>query len=263
VCWATAWINGGVRDWAGGDAFGARRFCLIVPLLAVGLGQVVSAMAALSRRSPLLFPGVLLVGAMLWNAGFVAAFREARFFDAAPLERVAAAQGRTLRYVAQDLLGAFAGPSGRALAYYLFSGEYLFTRFNLNGTLALADLPDEELQGRWSPRRRPPAGLAFRWALGPRSCVRVPLEEPFDLRALVTVRAPRDWQPQAMELSLNGQALTTLRVGTEWETAEALLPARFQVSGENWLCLRFANAGREEDGPRAAVARIQLLAAGP
>lgn len=261
VCVATAWVNGGVRDWAGSDAFGARRFCLIVPLLAVGLAHFVRALAGLARRVPLAVPAALLLAAALWNAGFVASFLETRIPEAAPLERVAASQARTLRRSVQELLGAFAGPAGRAFAYHVLSGEYLFTHYNPNGTLNLADLPEQDLGGRWSARRRPPDEPAFRWALGPRSCVRLPLEAPFALRAVVTARAPRDWQPQTLQPWMNGQPLEPLPVATEWRDLELAVPIHAQVPGENWLCLAFSNAGREPDGPRAAVARVQLLAA--
>jgi hypothetical protein len=261
VCLATAWVNGGVRDWAASDAFGARRFCLIVPLLAVGLAHAVVALAALARRAPLALPAALLLGAVLWNAGFVASFLETRIPDAAPLERVAASQARVLRKGAQDLFGAFAGPAGRAFAYHVLSGEYLFTAYNPNGTLSLGDLPEQDLGGRWSARRRPPDEPAYRWALGPRSCVRMPLEQPFDMTVLVSARAPRDWQPQTLRPSINGRELEPSPVGVEWQDIQVSVPAAAQVPGENWLCLVFSNEGREPDGPRAAVAKLQVLAA--
>jgi hypothetical protein len=261
VCAATAWVNGGVRDWAAGDAFGARRFCLIVPLLALGLAHAVRALAGLARRVPLALPAAVLVSAALWNAGFVASFLETRIPDAAPLERVAASQARTLRRGLEQLLGAFAGPAGRAFAYHVLSGEYLFTHYNPNGTLNVADLPEQDLFGRWSARRRPPGEPAFRWALGPRSCVRIPLEAPFALRAVVTARAPRDWQPQTLQPSMNGRPLEPLPVATEWRDLDVAVPVAAQLPGENWLCLVFSNAGREPDGPRAAVAKVQVLAA--
>jgi len=40
---ATAWVNGGVRDWEASDAFAARRFDVAIPLVAWGL-------AALARQ---------------------------------------------------------------------------------------------------------------------------------------------------------------------------------------------------------------------
>src|SRR6185369_15049744 len=60
----TAWINGGVQDWAGADAFGGRRFDLVVPLLAVGVAAAAKAIAGAVARRPWLAPaaaGVLLV----------------------------------------------------------------------------------------------------------------------------------------------------------------------------------------------------------
>src|SRR4029450_6194515 len=52
---ATAWVNGSVTDWdwAAGDAFGARRFDLVVPLLAWGLAALLRALRPALARAPL------------------------------------------------------------------------------------------------------------------------------------------------------------------------------------------------------------------
>ena len=41
---ATAWVNGSVpqHDWAAGDAFGARRYSLVVPLMALGVARMLT-----------------------------------------------------------------------------------------------------------------------------------------------------------------------------------------------------------------------------
>ena len=60
---ATTWVNGSVPeyDWAAGDAFGARRFSLVVPLMALGLGAFLEAAARVLVRRPLLVPTAVLL----------------------------------------------------------------------------------------------------------------------------------------------------------------------------------------------------------
>ena len=71
VFFATAWVNGSVpgHDWQGGDAFGARRFTLVVPLLSLGLAALVQSLSDILRRAPLLAVGAGLAIASLWKPG--------------------------------------------------------------------------------------------------------------------------------------------------------------------------------------------------
>jgi len=262
---ATAWVNGSVPDYdlAAGDAFGARRFSLVVPLMAVGLGAFLDAASSALQRSPLLAPTALLLVLFLWNLGLITHFRDRKYREMAPLEELAADQARSLRQVSQELLGWAFGERGRAVAYEVFSAEYFYTRFNRSGTIDLRNAGPDYLLHGWSsgsPRRAP---RPFRRALYPEACVRIPLREPFDLRTVVTARAPEGLDSQTVTVTLNGEDLTSANLTYAWKDIPFTMPERYLIPGENTLCFRFREALPAQDpaaGPRVAahVARVQL-----
>jgi len=261
VCAATAWVNGAVTDWdwEGGDAFGARRFDLVVPLFAVGLAQLLTDAAALVRRKPLLAPAALLVLLAARNLGLIRLFRAGHYAEMAPLEDVARRQARGLAQTAEEVAGRLAGARGRALAYALFSSEYMFSSANPTGIVELAEAGERELDGGWAAtvvRRR---DVPFRWAHFPEACVRWPLAAPLDLPLEVWARAPRRARPQTMTLVVNGRELGHAEVGAEWAGHRFDVRAQAFQPGPNRLCLRFSNAApgeRDDVRVAAAVARI-------
>ena len=257
---ATAWVNGAVRDWAGSDAFGARRYDVVVPLLAVGIAALVARGAPLLARHPLWAPGALLAAAAFWNLGFIAVFRSGAYPGAAPLERVARDQARVLKAAAQALLGEVAGPKGRALAYKTLQAEYFYTAFNRGGTIVPADAQAQErfLLNGWSTRGRLPGRPDFRWALYPEACVRIPLEDPFDLRVDIEAFAPASAQPQTMTVLVNDAAVGAGALAPEGGRVQVFVPEGRLVPGENRLCLRFSAAAPAEGG-RPAAAGVWLI----
>jgi hypothetical protein len=256
---AIAWVNGGVSDWAGADAFGARRYDVVVPFLALGLAHAITWTADAVRRRPLLVPALVLAFLSLWNVGFISLFRAGGYPEAAPVERLAKDQALVLRRVVQDTLGRLFGPRGSALAYSFFSGEYFYVgHFNPSGTIDLAQTSESELSGGWSAPRRPREGPSFRWAVFPEACARIPLLQPFDFEAIVTIRAPRRVQPQHMTVLMNGHELAEVVVGPEWAEIPFAVAAEHQQPGENYLCLRFSRKAVGGRGVSAAVSRIQL-----
>jgi hypothetical protein len=60
-------LNAGVADWAGGAAFGARRFDAALPFFGLGLAVAARALATLARRRPLLVPACACAAAIAWN----------------------------------------------------------------------------------------------------------------------------------------------------------------------------------------------------
>ena len=256
VLLATAWINGSLADWAGSDAFGGRRFDVVVPFLAVGY----AALLEVCRRRPLLAPAVMLVTLGLWNVGVVNLFRNRGITEAAALEQVAGRQARQLRRLAEEALGRVAGPRGRALAYKFFAGEFFYWNLNLAGTIDLGTGDARYLAGAWSGPENREGPPNFRWAPQRGACVRFPLDRPEqDLRTVITARAPGRLESQTMSVDLNGAVLKQAPLGREWAEVPVVLPVHLLAPGENLLCLRFSAALPEQEGGRAAaVSRIQL-----
>lgn len=259
---ATVWINGSVPgyDWAAGDAFGARRYSLVVPLMALGLGVAIEAACRLLRRVPLVAPAVVVVLAVLWNLGFVSHFRARQFQEMAPIEHLAREQARSLRWAAQDVLGFVAGQRGRAFAYEALSAEYFYTSFNRNGRIYLRSADDRYLLHGWHTPSRRIARRTFRRALYPEACVRIPLRTPFPLRIAVTARAPEGALPQVMSVAMNGRVLSSASLTTRFNEVRFLAPKDTLVPGVNVLCLQFSNGlpGKDDRRVAAHVERIQL-----
>ena len=257
VLLATAWVTGAMADWWGSDAFGARRFDLVVPFMAVGLAALLDA----CRSRPLLAPALVLAGLALWNVGLIRLFRNRVVVEAPALEELAGRQARQLRRLAEDALERVAGRRGRALAYKFLVGRYFYWNTNLDGTIDLSRGDPRYLSGGWSEAQNREGPPTFRWALFPQACVRFPLDRPvIPLRTVVTARAPNRLDGQTMTISLNGTVLRQAALGPEWAEVPVTLPLERLAPGENLLCLGFSDALPEQDGVRraAAVSRIQL-----
>jgi hypothetical protein len=258
----TAWVNGSVPsfDWAAGDAFGARRYSEVVPLMAVGLAFFLEHSSRALRRWPLLAPAAAVGILALWNLGFVSHFRSRKYPDAAPLERLAKDQALRLRESSQNALGALAGAEGRALAYKIFSAEYFYAGLNPSGTIDVRWGDARYLLRGWHTGSRRTARRSYRRALYPEACVRVPLDELFPLRVAVTARAPDGIVDQTLALTVNDQFLGSSPLGIDWQDVRFLVPRESLVPGENAFCLRFTRALSEDGEPPVAalVERIQL-----
>lgn len=254
---STAWLNGSLSDWSGSDAFGARRFDLVIPFLALGLATVLSGL--LKRPWTVIAAGIGM--ATLWNVGLIRMHESGAVTEAAPLERIAALEARLLRGSAERGLERLFGDRGRALAYEYFVGEYFYWNLNLSGTLDLGTGSDRYLSGGWSPPQNRNGPAEFRFAHYPKACVRFPLERPTqDLRVLITARAPARLSSQVMTTVLNGKPIGSAPLTSEWSDVSGVLAQRALVAGENLLCLEFAEGlpGEGEERVAAAVRRIQL-----
>jgi hypothetical protein len=255
----TAWVNGGVRDWTGNDAFGARRFDLALPLLAMGIAVVAERTGRAVARHPLLAPAAVAAVLAAWNLGLMRLHARGAFGEAAPLERVAGAQAGLVRHGVSRVLGALFGAPGRNLAYRALVGEYFYENANPGGTIAVGGDDARYLGEGWSPPRWHEGGPRFRWALYPRACVVVPLARPFTLPAVLTARVPRRLATQQLTVVANGTTVGAGRLGPEWSDVPFTLPAAALVAGENEVCFEFQRAwGEEGQQVGAQVSRVQL-----
>jgi hypothetical protein len=248
----TAWVNGGVRDFSGGDAFGARRFDLVVPFAAFGLAELlVSARAFVSRR-PLAAPALVLVFACFWNLGLMRLFRQRIVTRAAPLEATTAAQAAQVREGAESLAARW-GRRARHVVYGALVGEYIYETVP-GGDLAL-DTERPRFLGRgFSPVRVREGDPPFRWAAYPEACWVLPVGTPLELRLQVTARTPRRLSDQTVTLVVNGTPLGTQALGSSWTVLAVPVPAQALHAGPNDVCLRFSRAMAGEEGAEVAAA---------
>lgn len=260
VAFLTAWVNASAGDWSGADAFGARRFDLAFPLLAFGLAELIRLASAAVVRSQWLPAAAGLAVLVAWNAGLMRLYRLRVFKEAAPIERVAAAQAHQVRNAGEAIAERLGGWTGRDLAYRLFVGEYFYWNLNPGAGIDLGDPDTRYLADGWSGPRSDPEGRAFRVAYHPRACVRIPLRDPSDLRIVATAKAPAALPDQTIGLAVNGVTAESKPLPAEWTDVAFVAPAGLFHPGENVLCLEFATHARGSQGvrPAASVSRIQL-----
>ena len=257
VWFANAWLNGGVQDWAASDAFAARRFDFVMPLLAVGVAEIALRLSRAVRARPMLAPltiGLLLIG---WNLGFIRGFEEHRFPTTAPLAKVAVLQARNVQDALDAGLGALAGTAGRALAYNIGVGEYFYTNVNPSGSIEVGAVESPYLAEGWSRARLREGWPQFRWAHSPRACVRVPLRQPFDMRGIIAARAAPGEGTVRVSVSVNGVEAALGALGEGWANLPFVASRQALVEGDNRICLVFADA--QGDGPPRALAAVSVI----
>jgi hypothetical protein len=256
---ATAWVNGGVRDWEGNDSFAARRFDLAVPFVAWGLAALGRAATGALRRRPWTAVAAVLGAFAIWNAGFIRIYRAREITEAAPFERLAAAQARQL-YRVLDAGAARLGPRARAFVYGFMVGEYFHYNVNPFGIIDVGAPESPWLAGGWSAPEVREGWPAFRWVLYPRACVLVPLLAPRALPSFIRVRAPARIPDQSMRILANGVVVTAVPVATEWADIAFTVPGERLAPGENQVCFEFGRSlpGEGKGSHAAAIALVRL-----
>lgn len=257
VVLVNAWVCGGVRDWAASDAFGARRFDFVVPILALGLAAGAKALVSLVRAKPALIPVLLGLAFVGWNFAFLRGFQQGALQPTASLERTALTQVSMARGALDTILGWIGGEPGHALAYKATVGEYFYGNVNPSGSIEVGAVNSPYLLDGWSRVRIRNGGPQFRWALTPRACVRIPLDRPFALRGFVTARSVSASASSSMDISVNGQPVSSSVLGAEWSDHPFFVPLSILHSGQNKLCL--TAPGRSENGEPEAMAAVALI----
>lgn len=256
----TAFLNGSVRDWNASAAFGARRFDLVLPLLALGLAALLSRLRPMLASRPFLLPALALALAAAWNLSLIDLGR-GRPASALPLDDLARLQAGQARRLADASFGRL-GPRARDLVYRAFVGLFVYENYRPGGEFDLATLEPRFLKGGWSEARQWDDGAAFRYLLFPEGCIVIPLNEPFDLRGFVRARSPARIENQRVTLILNGRPLSEADLPARWTDLPFEAPERFWRSGENEFCVRAAKRRPGDEGDdlayAAAVVGIQL-----
>lgn len=256
----TAFVNGTVRDWNGSDAFGARRFDLVMPLFAFGMAGLFDRLRPHLARRPLLMPAALIAAATIWNASLID-LRKGRTVSAFPLDELASLQTQQVRRAADATVGRL-GPSARAAIYRIFVGLFAYDNHWPGGDFDLATLEPRFLGKGWSEVEMWEDGAKFRYLLYPEACLVIPLNEPFDLRGHLLARSPARIPDQRLTLILNDRVLTVAEVGAAWTEIPFEAPRRWWNAGENRFCVRAAKKRPGDEGDdlsfAAAVVRVQL-----
>lgn len=257
---ATAFVNGAVRDWNGSDAFGARRFDLVIPLLAFGMAGLFARVRPFLSRRPLLIPAVVIVAATLWNASLID-LRQGRTLTAFPLDELAALQTEQARRLADATIGRL-GVGPRALIYKVFVGLFAYDNSWPGGDFDLATLEPRFLRKGWSGVEMWDDGAKFRYLLYPEACLVIPLNEPFDLRGHLLARAPARIDGQRLTLLLNDRILAVADLPPGWTEIPFTAPRHLWNPGENRFCVKAAKKRPGDLGDdlsyAAAVVRVQL-----
>lgn len=260
-------INSNVGIWWAGWSFGGRRFDSCVLFFVVGMAVFLQ----LLRRRPLL-PVVGLCGALcLWSVGVMVQSHRGEI----PPDRLVSFRSVSVSNVREyyDRFGfPFASPINWIFARrYDVSPEKFDRLFGHEGygnfRISFAEESEPFVGRGWGPPERDPAGEWFRWSIGDRSSVLVPLRQSRDYQLTVLVRPYEAALPNRVGLRVNGEAqLPRPVVGKEelrWTLGSALWRR-----GINELQLEFARTARpsqatvSSDSRELAVAvyRLELIA---
>lgn len=256
----TTFLNGSVRDWNASAAFGARRFDVVVPLLAFGLAHLLARLRPLLSARPFLLPSIALGTAVLWNLSLIDVRRGSQG-TALPLDELAGLQVSQARRAVDATLGRL-GPGFRRGIYNAFVGFNTYENYRPGGDFDLATLEPRFLRKGWSEVQGWDDGALFRYLLYPEGCLIIPLGEPMDLRGFVLARSPARIREQTLTVILNGRKIAEAALPAAWTEVRFEAPRTFWRGGENEFCLRALRKRPGDEGDdlsyAAAVIRVQL-----
>lgn len=233
--------NARVPDWWGGSSFGNRRFCTILPAMAVGLAIFADKAAALFRRRPLIavaFPIALL---SIWNVLIASGHREHAWEWNEPVSFPQMAHV-AIDQVERTMGSPFALPgaiieslrSGSSIADY---DAAIFRRPYSTLVLRLGDGDIPFLRDGWSLPKGTGDGQYRSTHDG---SLRIPLQRAVDY--VVGVNA-RNIQNQSLHIEVNGVLVTECTLTSAMSTCEAEVSASRLKAGINDVRLRVVSAG--------------------
>jgi hypothetical protein len=259
------YINSAVADWWAGGSFGARRFDSVLPILALGLATAVAWLSKFVRRRPEAVVAGLLILFISANGLFMEQYRKGRIPTDDTISWETAAQG-----ILEDVFDAvgypFSFPANWIFAakydrpktqYDLLVGKYLFHRMNnLGGVIELGENDPPFIGNGWSGvtdwEDRP---RTLRLAVGPRAGIFVPTDRAEPLRIFIECAAPKQTEPQWVEVWLNGQRLGGFLPGKE-------MKEHVVTTDERWWrrinLLELAASKETHGNPYLAVDRLRF-----
>jgi hypothetical protein len=253
---AMVFLNGAVRDWWGGAAFGGRRFDAALPLLVLGTALALERSAAWVTAHPGLVVGLAGATLVAWNLTLM----ESAVGGALQLETpnsFGALAGRQATTLHRWLGHPFSYPANLAYAWrngitpaevdVMWPNRFLADPMRPYGRIDLGG--DDELAVRegWHRAERD-GSTTFRWA-SREAAVRVVLDHAATLRVQVRGQAfvHPSALPQTMTVSVNGVAGPPLPLPGAWTTVETVVPSDRWRAGVNDVRLTFAHGMRPSD----------------
>ncbi len=252
---STVILGSSTPDWHGSDAFGSRKFDLMLPFFAWGLARLSESLL----RRPALMLGLLLGGFGLWNLGLIRLKHDGRLGSPTPIARLAEAQVALASETAQKALTRAFGEKGTETWYRIFFGDYIYQTSNPSGLLWLGDPSSPYLSLGFSEAVNNEGAPRYRWA-APLACLKFPIERSHDpLGASVRLRNAPPITEQTFKVELNGMVVGAGESTLEWSEPKFSLPPAAQVTGMNRLCFRFSDRVTVEGLPRsAAISAVRL-----
>jgi hypothetical protein len=220
-------LNGTSAAWAGGAAFGARRFVECALPFAFGLAAAVD----LARRRPLAPIGLLLGGLIGLNLALVQDYRlgTPTQSEAVPFRRmVEAVTSRVGNPFALPAAALFAWRHDLPLAQFDRMQPRPFQVFRLD---VGNDSDSPFLLGAWFDRERD-ARRTFRWATQPEALVVTSIARGFDYTLRIVVE-PFRWPgapPQTVEVVYGDTVLGTVALPRGFSQQEFVVPRAITLS---------------------------------
>jgi hypothetical protein len=235
--------NAGVADWWGGSAFGGRRFESALPLFGLGLALAVARGAEVSRRHPLVLPGLLVCAFVAFNLLVAAQYRSGALSYSDPVSFEEMGRG-AVSAVDRAVGSPFSLPgalvawlrTGRAPADY----ESLYMRRpHARWTLRMGEGDRLFLEDGWGPPRTE-EGTGLRSIVRESAGLVVPLHEAASYRVGVRWRSSA---PVRGRVIVNQQVVGSCELGLALQDCSFDVPEESLRAGRNYVRLRILGEG--------------------